>query len=319
MSGLRTVLFEQQEFPQQRPGEALHPGVEVIFRQLQVIDEIFRAGFFRYSGIRVTWGSETQFEPFGSSQTEQWLGFSAWRPDLDRILLNRAVCAGVRVLQPCAAFEPITVHSRVSGVKSSAGTIHARFVIDGTGSRHWLARCLYLPIRRHSPRLVATYGYCAGEIPGFGLEPLLHGDASGWMWIAQVRPLLYSWIRLNFHQVNLVPPKICERLQPRSKTKGADVTWRLLDACAGDGYYVIGDAESVLDPAASNGVLKALMSGIYTADLIEKTLTGKIQEKAAAAAYRSWSRRRFVLKAKQLLESYTKLQSASSLESLHST
>jgi flavin-dependent dehydrogenase len=55
---------------------------------------------------------------------------------------------------------------------------------------------------------------------------------------------------------------------------GADVTWRALVRPSGIGYYVIGDAAAVLDPACSHGLLKALMSGMLTARCIVQSLQG---------------------------------------------
>jgi flavin-dependent dehydrogenase len=35
-----------------------------------------------------------------------------------------------------------------------------------------------------------------------------------------------------------------------------------LDACAGPGYFTVGDAATVQDPSSSHGVLRAIMSGL---------------------------------------------------------
>lgn len=46
------------------------------------------------------------------------------------------------------------------------------------------------------------------------------------------------------------------------KPSGADVTWRAISQPGGPGYFLVGDAAAVLDPASSHGVQKAIMSGM---------------------------------------------------------
>jgi flavin-dependent dehydrogenase len=41
---------------------------------------------------------------------------------------------------------------------------------------------------------------------------------------------------------------------------------------AGSGYYVVGDAAAILDPASSHGVLKAVLSGMLAARMMVKAL-----------------------------------------------
>ena len=47
-AGKQVVLLETSTFPRHRPGESLHPGVEVIFEKLGVADAVNSAGFVRH-------------------------------------------------------------------------------------------------------------------------------------------------------------------------------------------------------------------------------------------------------------------------------
>jgi flavin-dependent dehydrogenase len=70
---------------------------------------------------------------------------------------------------------------------------------------------------------------------------------------------------------------------------GTNVSWYIHPDCVGNGYFLLGDAASVLDPLSSHGVLRAMMSGMLisrhshsvenASDMIEK--------------YRSWLTRQF--------------------------
>jgi flavin-dependent dehydrogenase len=288
-NGLDTILIEAQPFPRDRPGESLHPGVEALFRQLGVEEAAGRAEFPRFRGHWVMWGGPPRLDLFGEDSAGPWLGFQAWRARLDGLLLEGAKAAGARILQPCRAVAPLIANSRVAGVACKGDEIHARFTIDAGGGRHWLQRASGSEMRYASRRLIATYGYCRGTSDQFGDEPLLTGDRNGWTWTARVNPQLYAWTRLGFRRVERQPPATLRSLQPASPVRGADVTWRIVDGCAGAGYFICGDAASVVDPAASHGVLKALMSGILAADLIVRMLQNSISEAAAAEAFRHWT------------------------------
>ena len=308
-SGLDVVLLEAQAFPRDHPGESLHPGIEPLFDQLGVGDAVRAAGYLRHRGHWVQWGETESFEAFGEDGGRPWLGFQAWRADLDSILMRRAGAAGARILQPCRAIAPILEGGRVVGIESDAGEIRARFVIDASGSRHWLHRHAGIPMHRASRRLIATYGYATGDWDG---DPVLAGDREGWTWTARVRPDLVAWTQLGFTKLRREPPESVRCLKPAGPVGGADVTWRILDASAGSGFFAIGDAASVLDPAASHGVLKAIMSGILAGDLIARAVRGVTTESAAAAACQSWTREWFERDSLRLRELYAALRDSAS-------
>ena len=72
------------------------------------------------------------------------------------------------------------------------------------------------------------------------------------------------------------------------RVRGADVTWRHVPAAAGPGYFLAGDAAAMLDPAASQGVLRALMTGIAVGHAITRVISGQVAEPNAARRYRDW-------------------------------
>jgi flavin-dependent dehydrogenase len=72
-----------------------------------------------------------------------------------------------------------------------------------------------------------------------------------------------------------------------------DYPWRIFRECAGQGYYLLGDAACLMDPSAANGVLRALMSGMQAVHLIRAADQGRIEPSEAAAQYRVWIARLF--------------------------
>lgn len=306
--GIPTTLFEGSPFPRDAPGETLHPGVETLFRQLGVAEAVLGAGFIRHAGHFVTWQDEPRFVPFGSDESGPWLGFQAVRAKLDALLLERARTLGVEVRQPCRVLEPIVAGDRVRGVRTSGGDVACSFLVDSGGRSHWLARRLNLPVRTYSPPLTAYYGYRAGKCPLRDDAPALNADRGGWTWAACVTPDLYQWTRLNVHQQSLPEgwvPEELRALEPRGKTRSVDVTWRMADPAAGPGYFLVGDAAAVLDPASSHGVLKALAGGIMAAHLIRQVLDNGAAEQDAAQAYDRWLQQQVLYDITELRKLYS--------------
>lgn len=290
-SGLSVTIIEAEQFPREHPGETLHPGIEPLLEQLGVAERVLAAGFLRHQGNWVQWEGEDQFVPFGTDKAGSWYGFQAWRADFDALLLNHAKDLGVEVLQPYRTLHPIVSDSRVIGVITSQGALHSSFVIDAAGSRHWLARQLGLNINNYSPRLIAHYGYVEGNCCSRDDLPVLIADEQGWTWIAKVRPQLYQWTRLSFcnEQTNQSSiPKEFHGLKPKGRTRAADVTWRIVNQPVGSGYFIVGDAAAVLDPASSHGVLKAIMSGIIAGHLITQIVNHSKTAHKATQEYYQW-------------------------------
>lgn len=289
--GLRVVLLERELFPRSHPGETLHPGVEQLLKQLGAIEPVLAAGFLRHTGNWVQWEAENHFVRFGEDDAGAWLGFQAWRADFDSILLNRAKALGVEVLQPCQASHLLVDECKVVGVETSQGTFRAAKVVDATGSHHWLARQLKVQINHRSPRLIAYYGYAVGECPARDDAPAIVADSQGWTWTAKVQPRLYQWTRLSLVGEKIPKgwlPNEFHRLKIHGKMQAVDVTWRIVSQPAGSGYFMVGDAAMVLDPASSHGVLKAIMSGIMAGHLIAAELLGNFTPAQTTQHYCQW-------------------------------
>lgn len=313
--------MERERFPRDLPGETLHPGVEPLLRQLGVLEPVLAARFLRHEGHWVLWdrdrGAPLRWVPFGKDGEAgpPWRGFQAWRADFDSLLLRRARALGATVYQPCKAAEPLRGEGgRITGVvTSSALQLRARFVVDAAGGRHWIARRLGLPVEYHSPRLVARYGYAEGECPARDEAPALVADRHGWTWAARVRPGRYAWTRLPLrcatgNDTRLPPEELRgDGLGPWGRTRGADVTWRTVVPAARAGYFLVGDAAAVVDPASSHGVLRALMSGVMAAHLITRVIRHGENETLAARGYSDWIYRWFARDVAHLRDLYARL------------
>src|SRR5215211_1730381 len=308
--GLRVALLEREVFPRHRPGETLPPGVEPLFAQLGVTEAIATAGFTRHSGTWVSWSGPRRFDPFGRDGGGSWYGFHAPREQLDQILLGAVSGPNAVVRQPSRALHPLRDRRTVIGVATSEGPLFAHWVIDASGGAHWLTRRLGIPLQFASPRLIARYGYVTGSCPERDDAPEIAADETGWSWSACIAPGLYHWTRLSLSEHDPLrdrPPRAFAHLTPVSRTRGANVSWRIVSQPAGPGYVCVGDAAAVLDPASSHGVLKGLMSGMMAVHVIAQVESGTATHAAAIEAYCVWLREGFQADTRELRRMYQDL------------
>jgi hypothetical protein len=135
-------------------------------------------------------------------------------------------------------------------------------------------------------------------------------ETNGWTWAARVKPHIFQWTRVCFNRAadkTSLVPGLFRQLNPRHQVRGADVTWRIVLESAGPGYFLAGDAATVLDPLSSHGVLKSLMTGIMIGHVIRRLLMGYFTEKDAIQGYRDWIRGWFNSDIQKLTQFYREL------------
>jgi flavin-dependent dehydrogenase len=314
--GLRTLLLESAATDKTRelPGETLHPGMETLFHSLGVDLQVNAAAFIRHPGYFVRSQTCSVFEPYGADYRKKWLGYQANRATLQTILANRARDCGVLVLSAETALRPVVSADRVAGIVTSKATYQAPFIVDACGGGHWLARHLHLPSRKLSPRLYARFGWVKrreDDKGGSTVPEYSSGDAA-WEWTAPVGSGVYAWVRLDLQGRQLSggwdPPASLAGDKPIGKARARDVTWRTVLQAAGPGYFLVGDAAWLLDPASSHGVLKAIESGMVAAEAIVRSLDGSAKAAQQQAGYCAWMADWFSRDAAALIALYSTME-----------
>jgi flavin-dependent dehydrogenase len=305
-------MLDQASAATDKPGETLHPGVEPIFLQLGVLDDVLSAGFVRHDGYWIESRACRNFVPY-SRDASSWFGFQAVRSRLEAILARAAVREGVELIRGTRARQPLAENGRVHGLACADQAFHSRFVIDCTGGTEWLRRTLGLPNHYASRKLIVRYGYSLQPVMGDGGYPVFRWEAHGWSWSAPLGEGRHALVCLDTRRSHNSDQKPDHDLALR----GADVTWRFTPACAGPGYFMAGDAASVLDPASSHGVLKAMMTGILAADLAGKIVRGTISEAASIDHYRAWTAEWFWRDVAMLRRLYADAQLANEFQGTH--
>lgn len=288
-AGIDAVILDREHFPRPAPGETLHPGVEPILEKLGILTKVKTAGFVRHTGIDVVHPDGSQFVPYDKNRT--WQGFQLYRTNFDSILLDRAIELGADFV-PGVALDTVGLRSDGSMyvVRGRGCRWEADYFVDATGSRAWMANRLAIGFKQHSSRRIAYYGYVRPDERLKLPNPKLIWDATGWTWLAEVRRRSIAWVRLDLRPgekraAGWVPEQVegCESLAPR---KAADVSWRMAKQVSAANYFLAGDAAFRLDPASSHGVLKAIMSGMMIAHLIQHN--ARLGRNGMHQSYQQW-------------------------------
>ncbi len=285
--GAAVRILIPEEYPRDRPGETLHPGIEPLLDRLGVGDAIRAGAYKRFPGIRVATLAGERFERYGETNGVPWLGFQIPGRSFDNALRARAEALGVEIH---AGREARTVELDGKRVAAIDGYT-VRFVLDCAGGRHWLGRRLGIGIDRLSTPLVAHYGYVEMDTRGEDIRPLFAFDETGWLWTARISDTLMHWTRLNL--IGDLPerewvPEQWANHTGATRPRRANVTWRRCQRVAGDGYFICGDAASVVDPASSHGVLNAIMSGMLAGQYAAQASRDPRLSETARRAYEAW-------------------------------
>lgn len=272
-SGLAVTIIETQTSPRVAPGETLHPGVEPLFKSLGVWNAILDCGFHRHRGIwRESDGGRRIFEPYGCDQAGPWLGFQVDRSRLDHVFRTRVTDLGGKIEIIPRLDSLLQRYGAVAGVSADHRTFHAPFVLDGSGRHSWLAGKLNLVAERSNSTQRVRFGWTKEAVPDLDGQPLYRQHQDGWDWRAPLGDGRFAWTELR----------------NTSEAVGIDFSWRVFRECGGPGYFLLGDAASLMDPSAANGVLRALMSGIYAVHLIAAIRKGTTSHQNAVIEYKRW-------------------------------
>jgi len=154
----------------------------------------------------------------------------------------------------------------------------------------------------------------------FRSAPAIVLTPEGWTWTAKIQKHLYQWTQLYFNtsvdNKLMVPysgwlPDEFKGLEPVKPMHGADVTWRLVVQPSGPGYFIVGDAAAVLDPASSHGVLRGIMSGMKAAHAIIRISKDGFPNEIASKNYNEWITKWFLYDIQKLEKLYSvSIQSA---------
>lgn len=263
----RVVVVAKPEGSDPALPESLTPSCQKFFDLMGISAAVAQAGFVRSSGHTVWWGGEpARCEPFADGA----FGWQATTSRLSRVMLDAAAAAGADVRRGTLTAEEVLAWP-------------AAFRLDCTGRAGVLARALGGRAYEPGHRTVALVGLwrCPG---GWNLpnptHTLLESYADGWAWSIPVDDELRALavmvdpkttaldkghgakaVYLGEIAKTVELAAIIEDAALDQGPFGWDASMYCAERLTGDGWLLVGDAASFVDPLSSAGVKKAMASG----------------------------------------------------------
>lgn len=279
---LSVALVESGGYRGVRVGETLPPPADAVLRHLGVRDAFRAQGHREAFGAAAAWGASAVHENDFLFHGRQ-VGWQLDRARFDRMLAESAAARGVEVRLGTrlagAAREGAGWKLQLEG--EAGGAMDVRFVVDATGAAARFARRYGGARSRAADRLAGFVRFFrpAGGPPG----TLVESFRDGWWYTAplpdggrvaacmtdsDLAAELGVGTEAGWRAALERAPAVAAAMA--GAAGGGPVVARAarsrrLDPPAGEGWIAVGDAAASWDPLSSQGILKALRSGIFAA------------------------------------------------------
>jgi flavin-dependent dehydrogenase len=303
--GRRALVLERERFPRFHVGESLLPFSLPIFERLGVAEKIRNHGFQEKFGA-FFWNEAngtTRPVVFAEARDRNHpKAYQVKRAEFDELLLRHSASCGAEVREGVSVDEVLFEGGRAVGVRARSGdsgseTIHGRVVVDASGQGAILSR--QLGLRKFDPKLkrAALFAHYAdvswpeGNRPGDILLPI---DKGIWYWIipfsdgtcsvggvfdsAEVSFSPGASVETRFEEMLAMSPRMIELLRGSRRISGAHGVSDYSSSATrlgGEGWVLVGDAATFLDPVFSTGVFLAMSTGERAAEAIDRALSRK--------------------------------------------
>ena len=301
-AGRSVIVFEKEKFPRFHVGESLLPFTLPLFDELGLSEKIRAAGFQEKYGA-FFWNEAsggTRPVVFEKSWDDRHpMAYQVKRADFDLLLLRHCEEAGAVVREETAVREVLFEGGRAVGVvaRGRAGgeeEVRARVVVDASGQTAFISQ--KLGTRRFDPKLkrAAVFAHYEGvpRSPGKQAGDILLPTEEGvWYWIipfsdgtssvgAVFDPAIPGGtegetLEQRFERLIARSRRMPELLgsgRRTSKVHGISDYSASSAKFRGDGYVLVGDAATFLDPVFSTGVFLAMATGIRAARAIDRAI-----------------------------------------------
>lgn len=290
--GVSVAVVERGAYDTAKVGETLPPEIHGLLARLGLWNQFLDDGHVRSPGIVSVWGSPRPFDsdaifnPYGS-------GWHVDRGRFDRMLAKAAVDAGSElfpngVIHACERSQDgdWRITMRVAGVplQLSCGSLVIAAGRSGCGVAH-------VGPRTHLDRLVGVVGFFDDAGDG-DARTLVEACETGWWYCASLpagryvavfmtdgdliptehRRLQEAWTRAVQQSVH-ARARIGKKI-PRGPLRVVAADTYRRSQLAGDRWILAGDAAFTHDPLSSQGIYKAMASGVAAADATAASIAG---------------------------------------------
>jgi flavin-dependent dehydrogenase len=284
---LSVVLIEATRYDSYRVGETLPPPTRAILEHLAVWDSFKSQRHHEAHGTSAAWGGA---EPLDNDffYMPANIGWHLDRAAFDRMLADEAQRQGATLILDTRVRDAQRTDKGWRLKLSNGNAIAARFIVDATGSATLARRCGARFVEADSLVGIAGFFDCGNGEPQTLVEAFEHG----WWYTAGLpksRRIVVCMSdadvarRMRMHET-----KEWRRMLATMPNVGATVgksevaeaviirsaSSRRLEPVRGDDWLAAGDSASRFDPLSSQGIVKALRSGIFASyaisDLLER-------------------------------------------------
>lgn len=316
--GHRVVLLDRASFPRHKAcSEYINPAGTQLLDELGVLDEVMLAGAHRMDAMIVHAPSGRPFKAnFAKAEPGRAaLGLSRYR--LDKILLERARAAGVGVRERAHVRTVIREAGRVVGVEATIDgvreSIRSSLVIGADGHHSVVTRELGLDGPLRWPRKTGFVAHYRG-VGGLGLFGEMHIGQQTYAGLAPLEDGLTNVavvantgtvearsgsIEEFFLETLRTMPAIAAKLAGAERVGGIRGVGSMAHRArrtTGDGFLLVGDAASFLDPFTGEGIYEALRGAALLAPVASAALKAGDTSATALDEYRIARRRVFTAK-----------------------
>lgn len=295
--GHSVCLIEKTDNSQNKVGESLPPNILVLLDALGLRARIEAASFIRPDKAVVRWSDKSGFTKLSNGQR----GFLVNRGRFDRILLEAAKEAGVKVIQPAQAMRPVFDEKRQWNVPIRSDfellKIKAKYLIEAAGKRSFFSQ----KRKRYSAPTIALCGYW--ENPNVEKSTtLIEAGREEWFWGAHLPDGAFSAMvfidakRARNHQnlESFYRSLLAESALLRgcldgklvSRVKGCDASGYIDKEPVNERFIKVGEACFSIDPLSSQGVQAAINSGLQGSFVVHTLLTRPENSSEAMQFYR---------------------------------
>lgn len=320
-AGRRVLVVEREKFPRFHVGESLLPFSLPILDRLGVHEKVRAAGYQKKYGAFFWNEANGTTRPVDFAQARDPnhpMAYQVKRADFDDLLLRHAESCGAQVREETAVEDVLFEGSRAVGVRIRRGSaredVAAKAVVDASGQGAVVSRKLGL--RQFDPKLkrAALFAHYEGVRWPEGSRPgdiLLPIDRGVWYWIipfsdgtcsvggvfdpAEVLFSEGASPEEKYDELLARSPRVLTLLEGSRRASGvhgvSDYSARS-SKLAGDGWALVGDAATFLDPVFSTGVFLAMATGERAARTIDRALArrGRVDAKDFAGYERQANR-----------------------------
>ncbi len=316
--GHRVLLLDKARFPRHKAcSEYINPSGSDVLDELGVLDEVMAAGADRMDAMIVHAPNGSRFTAnFARAQTGRAaIGLSRYR--LDHILLERAKAAQVEVVERAHVREVCHHQGRATGVEVTInGTrehLRAPLIVGADGHASVISRGMGLDAPVRWPRktgLIAHYRNVSdldqyGEMhvgnACYGGLAILEDGLTNVAVVANSAAVeSRSGTIEEFFEASIrAMPELARKLESATREgtiRGVGGMAHRARRTTGDGYLLVGDAASFLDPFTGEGIYEALRGASLAAPVASAALRGGDTSARALRDYRLARRQAFTAK-----------------------